>query len=247
MLLFSSNRSNFAGRVRYVIYFYGLEDQIQIRSPSESEGAVGGGATSLPADLVASDDAYMTEVRSYNPIGKIPLLVINQRDRTSLFESQIIAEYLDDVYGGDRVRLIPSDPLEKAKVRLVCRLHDVYMGSHFLPILFRREKMTTEQFTEGQKWLIKTLDTLETLRQLNQEKVAAYSYFWGYPSLADAALAPSIVYMILCEAQLGPGGLFTHRPFLNQWWKFLLERDRIWQRVYKEMWDIKHDLFSGRV
>jgi len=49
--------------------------------------------------------------QSLSPLGRVPLL---QTEETVLFESQIIAEYLDEVTEGS---LHPADPLEKARHR----------------------------------------------------------------------------------------------------------------------------------
>ncbi|MEH6405158.1 MAG: glutathione S-transferase family protein [Sneathiella sp.] len=49
--------------------------------------------------------------KSVSPLGKVPLL---KTGGTVLFESQVIAEYLDEVTEGS---LHPSDPLEKARHR----------------------------------------------------------------------------------------------------------------------------------
>ncbi len=46
-----------------------------------------------------------------SPLGRVPLLV---SDETVIFESQVIAEYLDEVTHGS---LHPADPLEKARHR----------------------------------------------------------------------------------------------------------------------------------
>lgn len=46
-----------------------------------------------------------------SPLGKVPVL---KTDHTSLFESQVIAEYLDEITPGS---LHPADPLEKARHR----------------------------------------------------------------------------------------------------------------------------------
>jgi len=132
----------------------------------------------------------------------------------------------------------------------VARMHDLYMGSHFLPVLFRREKISAEQFETGQKWINKTLDALEHLRTTTPPP--GYSYFWGGDavSLADISLAPTFVYLLLCEENLKirkDDSLFGGRPFLQQWWLFLNNNDKIWQRIYKEMMSTKHDMFSGRV
>ena len=52
------------------------------------------------------------EFLSVSPYGKVPVLSVNG---TSLYESNIVNEYLDEVYGSPR--LMPEDPEERASVR----------------------------------------------------------------------------------------------------------------------------------
>ena len=51
-----------------------------------------------------------------SPLGKVPVLVVTGEDGREevLFESAVIAEYLDEVL---EPKLLPSDPLEKARHR----------------------------------------------------------------------------------------------------------------------------------
>ena len=58
-------------------------------------------------DLAAKPDWFL----DLSPLGRVPVL---QTDKAILFESQVIAEYLDEVTPGS---LHPDDPLEKARHR----------------------------------------------------------------------------------------------------------------------------------
>ncbi len=58
-------------------------------------------------DLAAKPDWFL----KLSPLGRVPIL---QADDAVLFESQVIAEYLDEVTPGS---LHPDDPLEKARHR----------------------------------------------------------------------------------------------------------------------------------
>eukprot|EP00656_Telonema_subtile_P020456 TRINITY_DN21578_c0_g1_i2.p1 TRINITY_DN21578_c0_g1~~TRINITY_DN21578_c0_g1_i2.p1 ORF type:complete len:291 (-),score=53.07 TRINITY_DN21578_c0_g1_i2:105-977(-) len=241
LILFSSPRSNFAGRVRYVVYHHALEDAIQINEPGSSEGSVGGGATSLPAEEVSADDCYMQRVREHNRIGKIPLLLLE--DGRALPESQIIVEYLDQRFGV-KSPLVPTDPAARAQAQLVARIHDVYMGSHFLPTLFR--ELSAEQTQIGLKWIENALDTLEGLHPGGE------TFFVNdRVSVADIGLAPTVVYMLVSGEKLRGGSPFHDRPCLKQWWACMM-KDSVWLRVYKEMEKVfpencEAHMFSGRV
>lgn len=240
MLLFTSHRSNFAARVRYAVYAKGLENMVKMVSPPSNEGSVGGGATSLPG-AVSSDDSYMQAVREKNKIGKIPLLVLE--DGSSIPESQIIVEYLEDRFDGGP-SLLPTEPADRARARLVARLHDCYMGSHFLPVLFR--ELSEEQTSIGLRWIEHALDTLDEMHPGGER------FFVGDGvSVADIGLAPTIVYMLARGDKLRGGTPFHERPNLAGWWRRMMD-DATWQRVHAEMQTMAPEntdahMFSGRV
>lgn len=54
-----------------------------------------------------------TQVPSYNPLGKVPVLVLD--DNTSIFDSRVIAEYLDNA--SPVTKLIPEDTRHRIQVR----------------------------------------------------------------------------------------------------------------------------------
>eukprot|EP00037_Helgoeca_nana_P018461 m.176591 g.176591 ORF g.176591 m.176591 type:complete len:253 (-) comp24453_c0_seq1:357-1115(-) len=230
LLLFTSHRSNFAARTRYVVYHKGLEDVVEMVQPPANQGAVGGGACSLPG-AVAADDSYMRTVREKNPLGKIPLLVLED-GCNALPESQIIVEYLEEKFSDRGPSLMPEDVTQRARARLVARIHDVYMGSHFLPVLFR--DLSEEQTSIGLRWIETALDMLEC------EHPGGECFFvGGSVTIADIALAPTMVYMLEGNgdvgARLGGGeGPFHGRPNLKAWWACMM-RDKTWLRVYDEM------------
>jgi glutathione S-transferase len=54
-----------------------------------------------------------TQVPDYNPLGKVPVLVLD--DDTTIFDSRVIAEYLDNA--SPVTRLIPEDTRQRIQVR----------------------------------------------------------------------------------------------------------------------------------
>ena len=81
LTLRSSPSSPFARKVRIAMDMLGLTDQITIE----------------PADTLDPKDS----VRKQNPLGKIPTLILE--NGTTLFDSAVILEYLDDRAGGGRI------------------------------------------------------------------------------------------------------------------------------------------------
>jgi glutathione S-transferase len=67
------------------------------------------------------------EFLSVSPYGKVPVLRV---DGTSLYESNIVNEYLDEVY--EAPRLMPDNPEERASVRSWMAFADDY----FFPSVF---------------------------------------------------------------------------------------------------------------
>jgi glutathione S-transferase len=68
------------------------------------------------------------EFLSVSPYGKVPVLRVNG---TSLYESNIVNEYLDEVY--DSPKLMPNDPEQRALVRSWMAFADDY----FFPSIYR--------------------------------------------------------------------------------------------------------------
>lgn len=86
MILRYSPASPYARKIRIAAELLGLADRIRIE----------------PASTADPNDS----LRLQNPLGKIPTLIL--ADGSSLYDSRVIADYLDHLAGGGR--LIPADP-----------------------------------------------------------------------------------------------------------------------------------------
>jgi glutathione S-transferase len=118
------------------------------------------------------------EFLSVSPYGKVPVLRVNG---TSLYESNIVNEYLDEVY--ETPRLMPENPAERASARSWMAFADDY----FFPSVFAvrmgpQRGYTEEQIREAKDKLNDALSRLE--HQLEGKK-----YLGGEYSLADIAHA----------------------------------------------------------
>jgi len=91
MKLIANQTSPYSRKVRIVLAEKRIEYEFIIDNP-------GGAATSVP---------------SYNPLGKIPVLLLD--DDTTLFDSRVIVEYLDSA--SPVGRLIPDDTRHRIQVR----------------------------------------------------------------------------------------------------------------------------------
>ena len=118
------------------------------------------------------------EFLEVSPYGKVPVLRV---DETSLYESNIVNEYLDEVH--ESPRLMPQNPEERATVRSWMAFADDY----FFPSVFRvrmgaQRGSTEEEIQEAKEKLRDALSRLE--HQLEGKEHLAGEY-----TLADIAHA----------------------------------------------------------
>jgi glutathione S-transferase len=122
------------------------------------------------------------EFLAVSPYGKVPVLVVNG---TTLYESNVVNEYLDEVY--DDPRLMPKSPEQRALVRSWMAFADEY----FFPAVFvvsvgRDRGFSEEQISEALEKLKTTLGKLE-------ERLEDRYYLVDEFSLADIAHAGNFV------------------------------------------------------
>ncbi len=115
MILRYSLASPYARKVRIAADILGLTARIEIAG----------------VDLADPNDS----IRQQNPLGKIPALVLE--DGSSLYDSRVIAEYLDHLAGGGR--LFPADPARRFEALRLQALGD---GVNDAALLIRYETFT---------------------------------------------------------------------------------------------------------
>jgi glutathione S-transferase len=148
----------------------------------------------------------------YSPRGKVPLLIV---ERTVLFESQAICEYLDETQGS--ARLMPDDPLQRARDRAWFAFADEdLLASQFRMLLAPNELV----FIEREALLV------ERLARLNQEKSGEWLSGTGDFGLADVAVAPAFDRLKLLKHVLGRDYL-SELPRLQDYSARLAERASI--------------------
>ncbi|HEY8124751.1 MAG TPA: glutathione S-transferase N-terminal domain-containing protein [Methylocystis sp.] len=110
-----SPASPYARKIRIAADLLGLADRIEIAAANVAD----------PAD----------SLRCQNPLGKIPTLILE--DGTALYDSRVIAEYLDHLAGGGR--LLPADPTARFAALRLQALGD---GVNDAALLIRYETFT---------------------------------------------------------------------------------------------------------
>jgi glutathione S-transferase len=114
LILRYSAASPYARKIRIAAELLGLNERIEIVAASTTD----------PGDTL----------RQQNPLGKIPTLILE--DGSALYDSRVIADYLDHLGGG---KLIPDDPARRFEVLRLQALGD---GINDAALLIRYETAT---------------------------------------------------------------------------------------------------------
>ncbi len=94
--------------------------------------------------VVDNPNAPETHIADYNPLGKAPVLVLD--DATTLFDSRVIVEYLD---GASPVgRLIPKDTRRRIQIRRWEALADGCTDAA-VAIVYERRRPADKQFADA--------------------------------------------------------------------------------------------------
>ena len=164
MKLISLPLSPFAARVRAAIYAKGLT--VDLERP--------------PADWMTT-----RSLRSLNPLARLPILVLD--DGTTLAESALIIEYLEEVH---RERpLLPADPVARARARFVAEVACGYVLGATMPLFesFARQEAAEKGSGDVSDRMDKVrshLDVLESLLPVDDYACG------GALTVADVAVAP---------------------------------------------------------
>jgi glutathione S-transferase len=118
------------------------------------------------------------EFLSVSPYGKVPVLAVNG---TSLYESNVVNEYLDEVH--EAPRLMPENPEQRA----LARSWMAFANEYFFPAIFRvrigpQRGFSEEQIQEANEKLRDALSRLE-------HQLEGGQYLVGEYTLADIAHA----------------------------------------------------------
>jgi glutathione S-transferase len=210
--LYSVPVSNFSARVRYLIYDNNLDIKIEAPGP------------------FLKTLEYRQKVHKY---GKFPALVLPSGE--SIWESDIIAEYLIDKYNlGARYR--PESPEKRARARLYARVHDVYLTTH--QVVLYRPTNTPAEREHGLSQIELHLDTLETM--LSEDNTGRFAVDKERITLADISLAPTLAMYGAIMPKWHQRQIFRERPRLQRLLDAFRTASDAGARVVREIEDGVH-------
>ena len=192
MILFSGDLSPYSAKVRMQIYAMGVNDDFSFELP-----------------VVQFFSGKLKEV---SPIGRIPIL---KTDEGLIPESEVIAEYIDELY--PQQSLVGNTPMERANIRVLSRIADTYLMDNIFLALGQMRVPEPNQ-------AIIDLLTAQVVRGVTalEEYLTADGYAGGTElTRADCSLVPAL-YM--CDRTLPRLGISN--PVLG-----LVKTEAYWGRI----------------
>ncbi|EER94598.1 hypothetical protein BDA96_01G340100 [Sorghum bicolor] len=148
-----------------------------------------------------------------NPVHKkVPVLI---HDGKPIAESQVIVQYLDEVFAGTGPSVLPADPYGRATARFWAAFVDDKVGSPWHTILFARE---AEKKADAASRIIAALETLEgAFRDCSGGRYV--DYFGGDGvGFVDVVLGSYLGWFKVFEKMVGVRVLDAARtPLLAAW------------------------------
>ena len=166
MKLIGSNTSPFVRKVRIVLAEKKIEYDFELDNPGAAE----------------------TKVPSVNPLGKIPVLVLD--DETPLFDSRVIVEYIDNVTPNNK--LLPGPNRERAEVKRWEAVADGVLDAAVC-IIYEPRRPKKEQ---SQAWIDRQQDKITRSLEFMAEQLGENAHCMGtHFSLADVAVGTALGYL----------------------------------------------------
>jgi len=177
-------------------------------------------------DLANKPDWFL----KLSPLGKVPILVVD--NDVVLFESTVIAQYVDEITGGG---LLSSDPLEKYS-----QLAWLEFASQTIAGIGRLYNADTRSAVDSAR------TNLEDKFQRLEENLKDGPWFANENfTLVDAAFAPAFRYFDIIENLTG-FEFFAHTPKVARWRNALAARPSVINAVSEDYAERLLKFLAGR-
>uniref|UniRef100_A0A023EL34 Putative glutathione s-transferase n=1 Tax=Aedes albopictus TaxID=7160 RepID=A0A023EL34_AEDAL len=160
-----------------------------------------------------------------NPLGKVPALEVPGKENITLYESLVVADYIEEAFPDKQRKLYPSDPFKKAQDRILIERFNGAVISPYYRILFSSDGIPPGAITEFGTGL----DIFET-----ELKNRGTSYYGGdKPGMLDYMIWPWCERVDLLKFALGDKYELDKQRFgkLLQW-RDLMEKDDAVQKSF---------------
>ena len=140
--------------------------------------------------IIDSPGDPATRVPAYNPLGKVPVLVLD--DETTLFDSRVIVEYLENA--SPVGRLIPDDTRARTQTRRWEALADGCTDAANAVVVEKR-RAADKQSAE---WIARQQDKIERALKAMADDLGSRAWCGGdHYNLADIAVGCALGYLDL--------------------------------------------------
>jgi glutathione S-transferase len=167
--------------------------------------------------------------RALTPFARVPLLVLDgqeghEGDPTVLVESLALLDYLEDAGLGHRA-LRPADPVQRARIRMLCLLFDHHvvkaLGGVFAQLMKPAPDvaLAAQAFDEVTAELARLVHFFDADHQSDNGAGPAVG---GALSLADCAMVPFAFLMEALSAGFGLPSPIARVPRFANWWQAVL-------------------------
>jgi glutathione S-transferase len=162
-----------------------------------------------------------------NPIGRVPALELD--DGRVLPESEVICEYLEQIYPDPP--LLPAEPWQRAQVRLLSRISDIYTVMAMLPLFNMVERPPREW---NQKEIDRQLTEIGSSLDFLEEYIGDEGYAVGRSlTIADGTLIPILLLVAEWLPIFRGPDLLASRPKVAAYWR-AIPNDPIAARLIDE-------------
>jgi glutathione S-transferase len=155
-----------------------------------------------------------SKVPDYNPLGKIPVLVLD--DDTALFDSRVIVEYIDNVTPNNK--LFPAPNRERIEVKRWEALADGLCDAAVAALL-ERKRPAKEQSAD---WIERQLAKVKRALAFMSEELEEKNFCMGtHISMADLAVGTALGYLCFRFPEIAWQGDY---PNLSKLYDKLMQR-----------------------